>query len=333
MHSHHSHSSDYVAHGVDPLESIISRVLELNFHTYCLTEHMPRLTVEYLYPEELNSECKSDDLKVLQDKFSKFLEHAKIIKNRETGKRTQFLIGTEVEGCDEKHVAYAHELMKNHSDVLQFFVGSVHHVNGIAIDFNAQYWLEALKVSGNNLKQLLLDYFELQYRMLVSLEPLVVGHFDLIRLFCPQDMLVNVNTGKVVQSLQDGSVKMVKDISLIEQWPEVTESVIRNLKFINNYGGVIEINSAALRKGLPYPYPHRDIGMLVKEYCGGRFVLGDDAHGVSQVGVCYDEVLKYIDEVLQLDKLYYLAEEGGSIKPKTISLEDVKKDPFWSSYS
>lgn len=52
MHSHHSHSGDYSAHGTDPLDSVVDQVVNLNFHTYCLTEHIPRIEAKFIYPEE-----------------------------------------------------------------------------------------------------------------------------------------------------------------------------------------------------------------------------------------------------------------------------------------
>lgn len=53
MHSHHSHSGDYVMHAKDHLEDIVLRAIEMGFTTYCLTEHIPRNNPEDMYPEEV----------------------------------------------------------------------------------------------------------------------------------------------------------------------------------------------------------------------------------------------------------------------------------------
>jgi histidinol-phosphatase (PHP family) len=65
-----------------------------------------------------------------------------------------------------------------------FFVGSVHHVNTIPIDFDRALYLKALysvSTEGDE-TALFVEYFDTQYEMLTQLKPAVVGHFDLIRL-------------------------------------------------------------------------------------------------------------------------------------------------------
>ena len=71
--------------------------------------------------------------------------------------------------------------------------------------------------------------------MLKALRPPVVGHFDLIRL---------------KSNDFNGSFK---------QYEGVWQRVLRNLDFIAGYGGVLELNSAALRKGMSEPYPKAEI--------------------------------------------------------------------------
>lgn len=329
MHSHHSHSGDYIAHGVDPLEDVTNRAIEMKFQTYCLTEHMPRIDPKYLYPEEnLETTASSVALEKLHSDFSKFLDHAQRIKSRPNAAGTKFLIGVEIEGCDTNHVAFAKRLLDERKDVLQFSVASVHHVNEIPIDFDPESWLRALKASGNNLKDFLLAYFELQYEMLIKLQPAVVGHFDLYKLYLPADLEVDIESG-----LCDKKGVSVSEFSFINSWKPVRDAVIRNLKYIKSYGGAIEINTSALRKKLQEPYPGKDIGDLAKQHAGGRFVLSDDAHGVSQVGVCYDQALDYIVNDLKLDKMYYLDEDpaGETVMLKAIPIDEFKSNAFWST--
>lgn len=82
-------------------------------------------------------------------------------------------------------------------------------------------------------------YYDQQYEMLVALRPRVVGHFDLIR-------LMSADPGRDVR-----------------RWPGVWERVERNLSFVASYGGWLECNSSALRKGLAEPYPCRVIAEVV----------------------------------------------------------------------
>lgn len=329
MHSHHSHSGDYIAHGVDPLEAVTGQAIKMKFHTYCLTEHMPRFEAKYLYPEELDSKNdQSGAIEKLQQDFDHFLEHAQRIKNRPNASNTEFLIGVEVESCDLNHIERAKKLIQHNKGVIQFSVGSVHHINEIPIDFDQDKWYAALAASNNNLKAYLLSYYDLQYKMLTNLQPLVVGHFDLYKLFLPQDLKVDLETGFCT-----ANGVSVSTVSLINQWQEVREAVVRNLQYIEKYGGAIEINTSALRKKLPEPYPGKDIGLLVKEHCGSRFVLSDDAHGVAQVGVCYDKALDFIVNALKLEKIYHLTETSDQgVRLEALPIDQFKSDPFWRQY-
>lgn len=49
-----------MAHGVDPLDDIVAQAVAMRFHTYCLTEHMPRVNSKYLYPEERQEDMSPD---------------------------------------------------------------------------------------------------------------------------------------------------------------------------------------------------------------------------------------------------------------------------------
>lgn len=330
MHSHHSHSGDYVAHGVDPLEAITARAIEMKFHTYCLTEHMPRINAKFLYPEEREDPAHSETAVMkLQENFVNFLKHAKTIQDRSNPSNTKFIVGTEIEGCDEEHISYGKQLMTKHNDVIKFCVGSVHHIRDIPIDFDQQGWNEALRACDNNLQTLLLSYFDLQYKMLTTLKPLIVGHFDIYKLYLPPTLRINPKTGDV--SDEDTAVS-VSEVQILHLWDAVHKAVVRNLQFIESYGGLIEINTSALRKKLPEPYPGKDICELIKIYCGGRFVLSDDAHAVAQVGVCYGQALKYITETLQLTKMYYFElNKQGDLSIKDLPIDQFKSNAFWGS--
>lgn len=326
MFSHHSHSGDYIAHGVDHLEMIIEEVKRQKFHTYCLTEHMPRISEDLLYPEEITEEVYgAAALKKLEDQFMRYLDHARKIKERE--KEVKILVGVEVEGCNEKHISYAIELVRNNADVLKFMVGSVHHVHDICIDFDQEEWILALEKSGNNLKQLLLDYFKTQKNLLERTKPIVVGHFDLIRLFFPNDLKIDPSSGSVSESGE----KLGEIDSVFLLWPEVKTAIIDNLRLIESYGGLLEINTSGLRKKLKDPYPDRDIIELAKTYAPTiKFVFSDDAHGVAQVGVCYDQLLKYVEEVVKLESIAYLAEDDeGNLIVKDMKLSEIKEHEFW----
>lgn len=124
---------------------------------------------------------------------------------------------------------------------LDLFIGSVHHVHTIPIDFDRETYLEARDKAGGTDERLSEDYFDLQLEMLQELKPPIVGHFDLIRMLSDN---------------QNASLR---------RWDGVWKRLLRNLELIATYGGVIEVNSAALRKGMDEPFPQADICKVRQE--------------------------------------------------------------------
>lgn len=110
-------------------------------------------------------------------------------------------------------------------------MGSLHHTHTIPIDFDRATYEKARDVAGGTDERLFEDYFDSQYEMLQALRPPLVGHFDLIRL------------------LSDHRDAEFKDMQ------GVWERIQRNLEYIASYGGILELNSSGLRKGLAEPYP------------------------------------------------------------------------------
>jgi histidinol-phosphatase (PHP family) len=143
------------------------------------------------------------------------------------------LIGFEGEWIRPSSAALVHSLMSIPGT--EFFIGSVHHVNEIPIDFDRAMYANAREVAGGTDERLFEDYFDAQFEMLNALQPRVVGHFDLIRLLSGEP---------------NGELRSMKGV-----W----ERVVRNLELIVEQGGLLEINSSALRKGLKEPYPGRSI--------------------------------------------------------------------------
>lgn len=103
------------------------------------------------------------------------------------------------------------------------------------IDYDRPMYERARERAGGTDERLFEDYFDAQFDMLRMVRPLVVGHFDLIRL------------------------KSDDPERSFRQWAGVWARILRNLDYVVEYGGVLELNSAALRKGMREPYPKGEI--------------------------------------------------------------------------
>lgn len=210
----------------------------------------------------------------------------------------QILIGFEGEWIRPSYASLISELAA--SEHVDYFIGSVHHVHEIPIDYDAAFYSKAKATSGSE-EKLYEDYFDSQYEMLKALRPKVVGHFDLIRLL----------------SEQPG-----RDL---REWKGVWQRVVRNLQEIVQQGGLMEINSSALRKGLAEPYPARPV---CEEYVklGGKLTLSDDSHGITQVATNFGRAVEYL-ESLGVEELWLLEGKNSGARAlglRSVSLESVK---------
>lgn len=308
MHSHHTHSGDYVSHAVDPLDAIVKQAHTRGFTIFCLTEHMPRLHDTFLYPEELEKEYTASSLAII---FEKYLTHGKEIQQQYANSLMKILVGFEIEGLDQEHITYTKQILKDNQ--IDMTVGSVHYVHAIPIDFSPELWLQAQKSTNDGTaRKLYADYFELQYAVIDQLEPEVIGHFDLIRLFAPAD------------HVDPTTSKKLKDINIQHDWPDVWELIVRNIKRTSLYGGLFEVNSAAIRKGWETPYPRRDIAEAIIEHGGSRFCLSDDSHGLKQLGLNYHKAWDYVKS-LGVDSVYHLDLKDGKTVVGEVGFDEMDK--------
>jgi histidinol-phosphatase (PHP family) len=180
--------------------------------------------------------------------FDKFYHKAVVLRAKYKS-QIRILVGFETEYIRPETISSVKTLLQKYS--FDYCVGSIHHVLGIPIDYNYQLWEKARQVCGGTDESLFAKYFDEQYDLLVQVKPLVVGHFDVIRLWSPD--------------------KMIK----LSQWPSVWSKVGRNIETVIQYGGVFELNSAAFRKGFEEAYPTSEVAKV----CSPCFLnYGDVAH-------------------------------------------------------
>ena len=141
-------------------------------------------------------------------------------------------------------------------------VGSVHHVHDVLFDGTANDYRHAVDLSGG-IEALYCDYFDAQLELIETFEPVIVGHFDLIR---------------------------IHDTDYLERWktPKIRDLALRNLERIKTLGLILDLNVRALAKGAAEPYVSAPwLEFAIQE--GVAIVPGDDSHGVASVGICIDD--------------------------------------------
>ena len=146
------------------------------------------------------------------------------------GLETDYITNTDLDGLEN--------LLQRHGDCIEYVVGGIHHVNGIPIDFDLPTYRKALESFGiekedDRQEAFMLAYFDAQYELIQRFKPEIIAHFDLCRLYKPNLRFAD--------------------------FPVVWKMIERNIRFAVEYGALFEINTAALRKEWPSPYPAKDV--------------------------------------------------------------------------
>ncbi|TQN67869.1 putative histidinol-phosphatase [Colletotrichum shisoi] len=266
----HSHSGQFCpGHAKDQLEAIIQHAISIGYKTMGLTEHMPRLEIADLYPEELEEGDPEASIAVLAPRHEAYLLEAQRLREKYAS-QIDLLIGFEGEWYRPAYGPFIRSLASH--PAVDYFIGSLHHVNAVPIDYSREMYLDAMRTAGAGEEAMYERYYDQQHEMLTALEPRVVGHFDLVR-------LMSEDPGRDVRA-----------------WEGVWERIVRNLRVVREYGGLLECNSSALRKGLDEPYPCRVIAEAWLEM-GGRLTFSDDSHGIAQVATNYKRNLDYLESL------------------------------------
>lgn len=203
------------------------------------------------------------------DIYYSFLTEARRLKEK-YAEEIELLVGIETDHITPLDATGLAKVLKEKHGDIDYMVGSVHHVNGVPIDFDRDTWLRAVREADSaehgrtmipsadlggkpSLVPLPADlpkdhlpttaellsffnaYFDAQYQLLSTQRPEVIGHFDLCRLYMP-----NID---------------FKDEAL----PGVWSKIQRNIRFAAGYGALFELNAAAFRKGWEVSYPGPEI--------------------------------------------------------------------------
>ncbi|THH30781.1 hypothetical protein EUX98_g3400 [Antrodiella citrinella] len=302
----HSHSGQFCKHAVGTLEDVVKEAVRQGFELYGLTEHVPRYRPQDLYPEEASLLVDA-----LADQFDNFLSEAHRLKDLYSSDIT-LLVGLETEFISTLDLNNLQTLLDKYAGRIEYLVGSLHHVNGIPIDFDAEAYKKALaSFQGGSddacMGAFLCSYFDAQYELLQRFHPELIGHIDLCRLYDP-------------------------DLSL-ESHPEAWAKLERNVRYAAEYGALFELNAAALRKGWSSSYPGEDVVRLIQRY-DGRFTLSDDSHGPHAVGLNYARMKEYVErlgiqEIWVLDRTDQPHTAGRYTRPRKVA-DNYLEHKFWS---
>ena len=191
--------------------------------------------------------------------------HAEAVRLRAAYRgRLRILIGFETEWIEADAAHRVRALLAQCR--CDFVVGSVHHVLGTPIDFDRALYARARDAAGGHDAALFAAYFDAVRDVVHTLRPAVVGHFDLVRLLsdCPDGVAAQSvrlgGAGGAAPSSADSPELYAKcERVVFRALPAVWRRIVACLRLVAEYGGVLEVNSSALRKGLRDPYPCEEI--------------------------------------------------------------------------
>ncbi len=260
---HGGHSGQFCHHATDSLEEVICAYIRHGFAWVGITEHVPGLRDDLLYPDQKEAGLTPA---VLYDRFAAYIVECRRLQKKYAS-QIKIFVAMEIETYSgyEKFIPSLIRKFKP-----EYIVGSVHFVDDLGFDYSKEQYLATAEAAGG-MDALYCRYFDQQYEMIKLLNPAVVGHFDLIRLF---------DSGYRQRLLQ----------------PEIAWRIRRNLELIRKQDLIMDFNLRSLLKGADEPYISRSILKQALEL-GIAVVPGDDSHGLGSIGINMEEGIRILAEL------------------------------------
>ncbi len=261
---HGGHSGQFCNHASDTLEEIIQLYIEKQFSWVGITEHTPVIIEESLYyPDEKESSLTP---RLILERFGDYMQECRRLQKKYQDTIHVFS-AMEIETYTgyEQFVPYL--ISRFQPD---YIVGSVHFVDDIGFDYSPSFYEKAVQTVGD-IDELYCRYFDQQYEMIRILEPSVVGHFDLIRIFD-----------------REYKSRLLK--------PQILKKIERNLKLIRKLDLIMDLNLCPMYKGAEEPYISRSILKLARDL-DIAVIPGDDSHGLNTVGNYLNEGIKILSNL------------------------------------
>lgn len=261
---HGGHCGLYCDHAQGPPEPFIEAALERGLCVFGFTEHAPRLADEFIYPSERAMGWGVADLERL---FAEYAAHSRELVTQAPDGLT-VLRGFEIEVVPHENYA---EIMHGYRETHDFdyIVGSVHHLEGIIIDYTPEVFGWVVDHFGS-IEATAVRYYRDVAAMVEVMTPEIVAHLDLVRKNAPNEESVAT--------------------------PNVRAAAMDTLDVIAAKQGILDVNTAGYRKdlGRPYPAPWLVEAALDR---GIGLALGDDSHHVDDVGAGFDAARDYLLEL------------------------------------
>ncbi|MCW3101056.1 MAG: histidinol phosphate phosphatase, HisJ family [Chthonomonadaceae bacterium] len=268
---HGGHSGEFCDHAEGTLRQILEAAVAAGYHTFGVSEHVPRSAERFLYAEERD---RGWDMAKITADFERYAEVLTPLAE-EFADRLTVLRGFEAEviptdSYAEQVRGYRDRRLADGRPVFDYFVGSVHYVREHQIDGPPANWAKAAEALGGP-EALAICYYETVAEMVEALHPEVVGHLDLIK--------------------RNTALAGFGDLPL--DTPRIRQAAISALEAVHAHGGILDLNTAGWRKGLGEPYP---ASWLVQQAqaMGVPFCFGDDSHRTDQVGEGLKEARLYL---------------------------------------
>jgi histidinol-phosphatase (PHP family) len=258
---HGGHSGAYCDHAEGSLEEVVAEAARQGFEVYGLSEHAPRNEERWLYPREIALGWGPDRL---SQNFAAYAVESARLQAAYAGRLT-VVRGFESEMLPGDRWAEQMTGLRRLYG-FEYMVGSVHTLGDHYLDMSEELFLRAAESFGG-LEGLVVRYYEAVAELVQRLRPEVVGHLDLVRRF-----------GEAIGLPDTARTRAAEDDALVS---------------IAEAGSILDLNTAALRKGLATPYPAPPL-LLRAQAMGIGCCLGDDSHGPSLVGSGLEEGRAYL---------------------------------------
>jgi len=284
---HGGHSGSFCTHARDELGAVVERAVEAGFTHYGLSEHAPRDRAVDLFPDERELGLGPAELAATFEDYGREARRLQDV----FADRIELLVGFETErlppgSWDARMAGLRAE------GAFDYVVGSVHDVDGVWIDASAETTAGLVETLGGR-GALEVRYFEALSELVERVRPEVVGHPDLVRRFDPPGGGLTPEGLAAAEGVLDAALEV---------------------------GAALDVNSGALRRGGPL-YPCTELLARARE-TGVPVTLGDDSHGVDQVGRGLDQALAAIAEA-GYERVHYLVRAGGGVEWRSAALDEL----------